>query len=421
VVDPTLQVQPWVTGLNGPTGIAFFGNGNAFAIEKGTGQVKLIQNQTVVGTVLDLPVANDSERGLLGIALHPNFANNGFVYLYHTASDTDGGTATGNLVDRYHWDGSSLQFNRSILTLPAAPGPNHDGGRILFGPDRKLYAVIGDQNRRQATQNVQGRRVRPAGAVFRVNGNGTVPTDNPFFDPSRSGVGGAATNRIFAYGVRNSFGLAFDPVTGSLWDSEPGVDTFDEINRIVPGFNSGWVSIMGPRSRNGGTTGPLVSLGPAAKYRNPKFSWATSLTPTALHFLPSSVLGSNNTNDLFVGTAETGTLFRFQPNAGRGGLLLTGDLSDKVADNSPSDVLGEQNDIVFGSGFGVITDITSTDQGLFLLSLDQGTLYRVSPIAGARAMLGAAPRPSTSIPEPAMLAPILLASAALLRRRHRQA
>jgi glucose/arabinose dehydrogenase len=132
-------VQTWVKGFSGPTGLAFLGDsGDAFVIEKATGRVKLVRNRAVVSTVLDLPVANDSERGLLGVALSPQFATDRHVYLYYTASTVDGGKAFDNRVDRYVWNGSTLTLDRHIVRMSVDPGPNHDGGKITFGPDNKL-------------------------------------------------------------------------------------------------------------------------------------------------------------------------------------------------------------------------------------------------------------------------------------------
>ena len=183
--DPSLAVQTWVSGLNAPTGVAFLpaGGGDAFILEKDTGRVQFIHNRAISGTALDLAVANDSERGLLGIALHPKFASNRFVYLYYSAAKADGGKIQGHRIDRFTWNGSNLVFNKRILNLPGTPGPNHDGGKIVFGPDGKLYAAIGDLNRRERTQNVASNRLSLSGVIMRLNDNGTAPRDNPFFRP----------------------------------------------------------------------------------------------------------------------------------------------------------------------------------------------------------------------------------------------
>src|SRR5215207_2814165 len=182
VVDPNLRVQRWVKGLDTPTGAAFVDGGNTtLVLEKNTGRVRVVKNKAIVGTALDLPVANDSERGLLGIALPPDFATNPFVYLQYTASTSDGGAPIDNRVERYRWNGSSLSFDRRVLTMPGGPGPNHDGGKIAFGPDGKLYATIGDLNRNERTSNFENASaVTASGAILRVNPSGSNVSTNPF-------------------------------------------------------------------------------------------------------------------------------------------------------------------------------------------------------------------------------------------------
>lgn len=397
LVDSNLSVQAVVTGLNVPTGIAFLPNGNdAFVIQKNDGQVRLIRNGAVAQTVLDLPVANNSERGLLGIALNPNFATNGYVYLYHTAAAIDGGPAINNRIDRYHWNGANLTFDLRIRDLGALPGPNHAGGKLAIGPDGKLYAAIGDLNRDQRAQNNENSGdIRRPGTILRLNKGGLSPTDNPFYNAAHIGTVNESLNDIYAYGIRNSFGLAFDPATGNLWDTENGPEAFDEINLVRAGFNSGWRDIMGPRSRNGGTTGTLVSLGSAAYYVEPKFNWKTPVAPTDLHFVESPILGSEYQNDLFVGDVNTGSLYHFDLEADRRRLVLGGALSDRVADNSGGNLLAEQDSILFGSGFGVISDILTGTDGMYVLSLSNGALYRITNDSAFAQTGGAGLNPAT--------------------------
>src|SRR5262249_22275775 len=161
VLDPNLGVRTVVSGLVTPTSMTFLGDNDFFVLEKNTGKVQHVINGVLAGTVLDLPVNFASERGLLGIALSPNFQNDHNVYLYWTQSSTgqDSGNLgdvplLGNRVDRFVWNGSTLTFDKNIIQLHALQSPNppvepgqfgnHDGGKILFGPDGKLYVVIGD-------------------------------------------------------------------------------------------------------------------------------------------------------------------------------------------------------------------------------------------------------------------------------------
>lgn len=412
LVDPNLAFNTWVaSGLESPTGAAIYNSrGDMFVIEKDSGRVKVVRGRKVRGTLLDLPVANDSERGLLGMALSPSFASDNFVYLYHTAAAADGGAPIANKISRYRYTGSGLAFDRKLIDLPATPGPNHDGGKIAFGPDGKLYAVIGDLNRNNAPANYGGRAVEYTGSVLRMNPSGTAPPSNPFINDNDG-----RTRLTFAYGVRNSYGIAFDPITGDLWDTENGPGSYDEVNRVFRGFNGGWEKIQGPLERAGGDPADLVSLGAAAVYSDPKFSWARPVAPTDLEFMPTSRLGAQYKNDLFVGTLRGGKILRFDLTRTRKGLRLEGPLADGVADNT-SDVDAEQEAITFGSDFGVVTDLFPGPGGMYVVSLTNNAVYRITTKDAGGAAATAA-RGGT-VPEPACgllcLAPVVAA-----RRRTR--
>jgi glucose/arabinose dehydrogenase len=358
-------------------------------------------------------VANDSERGLLGIALAPDFGTgSSFVYVSYTASTVDGGEAFDNRVERYRWTGSKLVFDRKILVRPATPGPNHNAGKIAFGPDNKLYAIAGDLNRNERTENFENSNALTAtAAILRVNPNGSRVPANPFYTGKSRPL-----DDIYAYGIRNSFGMAFDPVTGNLWDTENGPDKYDEINRITPGFNSGWEDITGPTSRNGGTTGKLVSLGPAAHYEDPKLAWKTPVAPTDAYFMETSKLGGQYTHDLFVGTVlDGGVIFDINLTQTRKSLSLSGPLADGVADNATGSLLAEQSSIVFGNGFGTVTDIQAGPGGMYVTSLSNGALYRI--IADPSG--SAAPMSVEAVPEPAAELLLFLGSLLLLCRGSR--
>lgn len=399
LTDPALTINTWVPGgLESPTGAAIYNSrGDMFVIEKDTGRVKVVRDRRVRGTLLDLPVANDSERGLLGLALSPSFATDNLVYLYHTAASADGGEPLSNKISRYRYTGSSLEFDRKVIDLPGTPGPNHDGGKITFGPDGRLYAVIGDMRRNDATSNTAGGPVALTAAVLRLQPNGVPPTGNPF----HTGSAGSPQNAIYAYGIRNSFGIAFDPVTGDLWNTENGPGSFDEINRVFRGFNSGWDQIMGPVARNGGTAPDLVSLGPAAVYDDPKLAWVKPVAPTDLEFMPNARLGGGYKNDLFVGTLKEGKLLHFDLTGTRKSLRLAGALADGVADNT-SDLFAEQEAIVLGTDFGVITDLFSGPGGMYVVSLTNNAIYRITTAPTSRA--APVPEPSMGLVAAALLA-----------------
>jgi glucose/arabinose dehydrogenase len=283
MVSPNLAVRAVVTGLSQPTSMAFLGDNDFLVLEKASGKVKHVVSGAVQSTALDLAVNSGSERGLLGIALHPDFAVNPGVYLYWTETLSNADTTVladtpllGNRVDRFVWDGATLTFETNLIHLHSFQADagqnlrgNHNGGKIAFGPDGKLYIFIGDNGRRGQMQNLpdgpgpagnmpddqfggpEPDNAHLTGVILRLNDDGSTPTDNPFFHAGelRGGEAGANLQKVFAYGVRNGFGIAFDPFSGNLWDAQNGDDSFTELNRVEAGANLGWVQLMGPVSR----------------------------------------------------------------------------------------------------------------------------------------------------------------------------
>jgi aldose sugar dehydrogenase len=406
---------------------------------------------------LDLAVNFASERGLLGIALHPDFAKNGWVYLYWTCrgpaagEDCDEGPDTnelaqvpllGNRVDRFVWEGSTLTFDRNLVRLRAFQADadqnglfnqplrgNHDGGKLAFGPDGKLYILIGDNGRRGWLQNIEtgtlpnGRDdqfggpepddAHLTGVVLRLNDDGTTPEDNPFFDVGHGMEGevGANLQKIFGYGLRNSFGMAFDPLSDTLFTQENGDDSFTELNRVEAGFNGGWVQIMGPVERlteyKAIETSPRyfglqqvrwpptriadtpeealsrLFLLPGAHYTEPLFSWKFEVAPAGLGFVSGQGLGPEYKGDLIVGAARAfllgGYLWRFKLNDERQDFVFSDPrLDDRVADNLDKHDLTESEGLLFGSDFGIATDIQSGPTGtLFVVSLSNGAIYEI--------------------------------------------
>lgn len=479
MLHPNLGVRTVAAGFNQPIAMAFYAGANAFVLEKGSGRVLHFANAAFRGVALDLSVNAASERGLLGIALHPRFPADPGVYLYWTCRSTvppDADPFTpeqlscpdpastlpdteniaevplrGNRVDRFVWNGNTLRFDRNLITLlafqnDAAPTPpgqgdsaqpargNHDGGVLAFGPDGKLYVMVGDLGRRGALQNLPSGptpgvtgddqfggpnpdNAHFSGVILRLNDDGSAPTDNPFFNLGRAlgGEIGANVERIFAYGIRNSFGMAFDPLSGDLWQQENGEDAFDEINRVEAGMNSGWIQIAGPASRVGEfrqiettalhhedfpslqqlrwppdriATTPSDALGrlltiPGAHYSDPEFSWKNVLAPAAIGFVSSRTMGREFLGDLFVGFSVPeplgGPLFRFQLTGNRAEIAVSDSrLADRVADNTDFHDMTESESLLVGRDFGVITDIKTGPNGnLFLISLSNGAIYEV--------------------------------------------
>jgi aldose sugar dehydrogenase len=283
LVDRNLSVRTVVDGLITPSTMAFLGPNEFLVLEKNTGRVLRIVDGAIHSVALDLAVNFGSERGLLGIALHPGFSENGAVYLYWTESTTGDDTNVlsetpllGNRVDRYTWDGATLTHAENLIRIRAiqqdADQPergNHDGGVIKFGPDGKLYIYVGDVGRRGQMQNLpdgpgpdgnlpddqfggpEPDDAHLTGVILRLNDDGTAPEDNPFFlaGALRGGDAGPNLQKVFAYGIRNGFGFAFDPFSGHLWEAQNADDSFTEINQVEPGANLGWIQIMGPLER----------------------------------------------------------------------------------------------------------------------------------------------------------------------------
>jgi aldose sugar dehydrogenase len=393
--DPNLSAEAVVAGLSFPTSMAFLDESNILILEK-EGSVRLVSNGVLQDTpVLQIPVNSQNERGLLGVEIvnesniTAGTAPNGgslqsTVFLYFTEEGGEDGELR-NRVYKYQWNGQSLVNPTLILDLPAGPGTNHQGGKLIVGPDGYLYAIIGELQREGQLQNIQGGpNPDDSGVIFRVNPqDGSAAGDNPFQ--------GDPLNRYFAYGVRNSFGLAFDPITGILWDTENGEESYDEINIVNPGFNSGWKAVMGPISAAGISENNLVQF-PGSNYADPVFSWLESFGITDIEFLNSQELGQRYANNIFVGDITQGNLYFFEVNENRNGLNFNTQshpgLSDLVADTDD-----ESSSIMLGTGFTGITDIeTGPDGFLYVLTHDRetgdGNLDRI--------VLGASGAPDTT-------------------------
>jgi len=251
------------------------------------------------------------------------------------------------------------------------------------------------------------------GVILRLNDDGSTPSDNPFFSAGGSigGEVGASIQKIFAYGIRNSFGMAVDPVSGSIWTQENGDDTFDEINRVEPGMNGGWVQIMGPVARlnefkfievsrppsalqqlrwppTNIADSPDEALArlfmlPGAAYRDPEFSWKYAVAPAAIGFVQGQALGAQYDGSLIVGAAipdlAGGYLFHFGIANNRTKIAVQDPrLQDNVADNLDKNDITESESLLFGSNFGISTDIQTAPNGnLFVVSLSNGAVYEI--------------------------------------------
>jgi len=350
--------------LSQPVTCTFINHNDLLVAQKFGSVVRVLDGVRIDPPVLTLAVHVDSEQGLLGIARHPDFTPaGGFVYLYYTNA-----APIENRITRFTWDGSTLSHPAPIATIAGPLSSVHNGGIILFGPDRKLYAIIGDLGRAGQTQNYQfSPTLSDSSVVLRLNDDGSTPLDNPF-------AAQVGWERFYAYGIRNSFGMAFDELTGTLWDSENGPDHYDEVNRVFPGFNSGWVDLMGPDARDQMGVADLLMI-PKANYADPAFNWYEPVVPTAIRFLHSVRFDPAIRDSCFVADGSGGNLNRFDLNAKRTGFILKGGLVDTVADNP-----AERDSVRWGTGFGGLTDLQLGPDGfLYAVSLSSGRIYKIRP------------------------------------------
>lgn len=395
LTDPDLKAELIIDKLKFPIGMEIIGNDDFLLIEKNTGVVKRIANGQVT-QLLDLNVASESERGLLGIA-YLNLSNSGkfsedddplippYVFLFATETESqDDGKILGNKLYRYDFIDGKLVNPVLLLDLPFTPGPSHNGGVLRIGPDGNLYLVMGDLNRIKdpsgdtIAQNLEGTSLPDGrGGVLRITPDGDTVNDG--FSLGNSGL----LDKYYGYGIRNSFGIGFDSITGYLWDTENGSHYGDEINIIKPGFNSGWRQVLATPSLYKSMTGEdfdrnkLITFNNKGKYYDPALTWNQTMAPTTIAFIHTDTLGDEYKDDMLVGSVKNGTLLHFDLNSTRTGLQLTGPLADRIV-NTPSEI----NEAVLGTGFGIITDIKidPTDGDLFVIASNtkNGKIFKIS-------------------------------------------
>lgn len=361
--DPNLKVESFVSGISFPTSMLFLNANNILVLEK-DGNVRLVSNGVLQAQPLvSLTVDTKNERGLLGAEKVGES-----VFLYATVKDGE----VINRIYKYTLAGAELRNEEVFMDLPGTPATNHQGGKLAVSNDGYLYSVTGELQRDGKDQNiVNGPNPDFSGAILKINPNDGSPAPN---NPFQGDNPDDPLNWYQAYGIRNSFGLGVDPVTGTLWDTENGAQSYDEINLVSPGFNSGWKLAMGPISDSGITENDLVSF-PNSSYKDPILSFIDSFGITDIEFLNSDKLGAEYSNNAFVGDIRYGNLYRFELNDDRTDFNLDSPgLADRVVDNDD-----ELASILFGEGFAGVTDIkTGPDGFLYVLSFDDGTIYRIS-------------------------------------------
>jgi glucose/arabinose dehydrogenase len=400
--------------LSPVSSMAFLGHDDILLLNKNEGIVNRVVNGVLLKEpLLDVNVANKRERGLLGIAVTNNSNSPGInqsditrhVYLYYTESENNDGSdvckatyicksdndTKGNQLYLYQLRDNKLVNPKLLVHLPSWPAPSHNGGTIKIGPDNNVYFTTGDL---VGSDNVSSRtRAQNYNNGTEPDGRAGILRVTPDGKPVGEGVLGDKfpTNLYFAYGIRNSFGIDFDPNTSLLWDTENGPNYGDEINLVNRGFNSGWYKLQGVwnptyDSAKGGDLiagnkmltpgfGYLEDFNGRGKYSLPEFTWNYTVGPTALIFLHSDNYDKKYKDDLFVGDTNNGYLYHFDLNEKRTSLKLNGPLRDKIADNSE-----ELKDIIFGFNFGQITDMDLGPDGyLYILShyKDKVSIFRL--------------------------------------------
>jgi aldose sugar dehydrogenase len=371
VINPNLKIETVTTGLVFPTTMAFVGPDDMLVLEKNKGTVQRIVNgQMLDRPLLQVNVSSEVERGMLGIAVSKdNQTGKPLVFLYFTESE--GGEPIASRLYRYELLNDTLVNPILLLDLPAVPGPRHNSGNIIIGPDNNLYVSVGDLDGHiTMAQNVKGGGW-PDGssAILRITQDGQA---------LEGGVlgGNGIIKKYYAYGIRNSFGMDFDPVTNMVWDTENGPSYGDEINLIEPGFNSGWLEVQGMAPVDFNYSGDLVNFEGKGNYSDPEFVWTDTVGPTAIKFLHSDRLGKQYENDVFVSDITQGNIYHFDLDINRTQLVLEGALADRVSNNNT-----ENEDIIFGEGFGGISDLEvgPYDGYLYIVSLGHGSIYRIVP------------------------------------------
>ena len=439
VLDNDFKVEKFVDGLHVPTTIEFLGD-DLLVLQKNDGKVKLIRNGILQSEpVLDVEVSNYGEQGLLGIT-----SQDSTVYLFFSEAYHDGGLSLGNRIYAYTWNGEKLieprllkeipsqisSYNGGVLTTDLEKNVYVSSGyQFKFGtlqnqlPSESYYckknATLSDC--KDDPSEISSFSDTMSNALSCINVSFRHHTTNPFsyqdqqpdlsenpwetnpafilgniescfktffYDNSSNGnwedVGVILqvepSDDYIAIGVRNSFGLTVDPMTGNLWMTENGPDQYDEINLLSKKSNLGWAKYVGPVDVK--TVSTVYGFEEYA-YKNPEFSWQLPIGVTALSFADSEMF-KKYSNWLFVSDSITGNIYKFELNSERTGFQFSDpNLQDLVVNIDPENKSGylheSMDEILFATNFGLVTDIEfGPDGALYIVSLMDGDIYRIS-------------------------------------------
>lgn len=320
--------------------------------------------------------------------------NRDFLFLYVTTLNSTDKNSDGTFIYRYELNENTRSIsNKSIiLALPSARDSTHGStGRIITDHFDHLYVTVGDQNKNGTLQNQEEPPFYLDGTsvILKVNYNGSPLGTNPFKSQSETEPAAYNLSRYYAYGIKESRGLAIDPDTGNLWDYETYVNGYDEVNIVLPGFNSGWSKISGPMQVDGNnkfkaTLDDLVNLGNGSTYSDPAASWAHDVELTDIEFLNSSTYGDKYANELLAGDQQ-GNVYLFELNETRNGIVDHDKDSSTALDNQDTGLSSGLAVVSHGHGHlfanipGKISDLVTGRDGFLYVLTSGGEMYRLVP------------------------------------------
>jgi glucose/arabinose dehydrogenase/DNA-binding beta-propeller fold protein YncE len=373
--DTNLRISLVYEGLKLPSAISFMNSSDILVLEKVNNTImRILDGQMLDEPVLDLGNNTKIKGCVCGIAISRNDNGTSYAFLYYYLAEVtkeDGTTKLVNSLYRYDIDNGKFTNPKLLFEIPSSLEGIHHGGKLMIGPDKNVYLTIGDINGRETkAQNIKnGSLPDGSSGILRFTQDG---------EPVGGGLLGHTPplDKYYAYGIRNSFGLDFDPMTGNIWITDNGPSYGDELNLVMQGFNGGWKKVMGmSQLADGFNSSDLEQFGGIGKYYDPQFEWLPSIGVTDVAFFASDQLGEQYENNLFVGDINSGYLYRFQLNESRTGLLLNGSLTDKIANNEI-----ETQQAAFAKFSAGITDLHVGPDGLLYVVTSNGKILRLEPL-----------------------------------------